>query len=452
VKNIVLIGLPGSGKTTLGRRAALALGLDFVDMDEVLARRAGMTIPEIFAAEGEKGFRNRESALCAEWAGAARRVIATGGGAVLRAENVAALRRNGFVVFVDRPPTEITGDVDTGGRPLLSGGADRVYALSAQRRSLYLAAADAGLPNEAGPEEALAGLLALARFVYPPSDGFAVIGDPIGHTLSPPLHRAVFAALGVDAPYEAIRVPRGRMGDFAAAVRGSGLGGFNVTIPHKRDILPFLDEVDGDAALCGAVNTVTVRDGRLYGYNTDMGGLLQALRSRGYGYRGRAVVLLGAGGAAAGAALKAALEGAARVTVLARRTAAAETLAAQVRRAVPGAVCDGGAMDGAGLRRAAGDAEILINATPLGMRGGPDGFPSLDFLRAAPPGALVCDLIYNPPRTALLAKAEGLGLAVMNGLDMLIHQALLADELFLGRTLDRAGLFQMFSNKGVKLL
>jgi shikimate dehydrogenase len=418
------------------------MGLAFLDTDELLAGRAGMTIPEIFAQAGENAFRDGESALCGELSGVSRAVIATGGGVILRERNVRALKQGGFVIFVDRPPESIAGAVETDSRPLLSGGAEQVFALSAERRPRYLAAADAALSNAAGEDEALAGLLALIRFVYPPSGGFAVIGDPIGHTLSPSIHRAVFAALGVDAPYEAVRVPRGRAGTFAARARAEGLRGFNVTIPHKRDILPCLDTVDEDAALCGAVNAVVRRGNALHGCNTDMEGLLSALRVRGYGYRGRHVAVLGAGGAAAGIALKAVREGAARLTAAARNLEAARRLTADCDRLGEGVACRAADLaDEAALKAAVSGADILINATPLGMRGFGADFPSLSFLRSLPPGALVCDLIYSPPQTALLREAEGLGLAVMNGFDMLVHQALLADELFLGRPLDRAALF-----------
>jgi len=434
-RNIILIGLPGSGKTTLGAQAAKHFGLSFLDMDAEIERRAGLTIPALFAQEGEEKFRAVETAVAQDAARLTATVVAAGGGAVLRSENMRALRQNGIVIFLDRPPEHIVRDVETARRPLLAGGAGQVLALAGQRRPLYIANADAVLCNDSGPDRALAELCMTIRSEYPPREGFAVIGDPIGHTLSPLIHRTVFQTLGPDIPYEAIHVPKGTAGGFAERARTSGLRGFNVTIPHKRDILSHLDEVAPEAALCGAVNTVVIRDSRLCGYNTDMDGLSGALRGRGYEYKGRNVVILGTGGAARGIALKAARDKAEQLIILGRRPEAAQALCDYIQGIAPDIPCLADAMSLETLTSAAVGAELLINATPLGMT---EDFLSLSFLQALPSRALVCDLIYSPQKTALLREAERLGRSVMNGLGMLIGQAVLADELFLGRKLDRA--------------
>jgi shikimate dehydrogenase len=446
LRNIVLIGLSGSGKSTLGALVAERFGLDFFDTDAETERGAGMPIVEIFSKYGEQPFRDLETAAVLEAARREGTVIATGGGAVLRDENMCALGRNGLVVFLDRPPARIAGELDFSARPLLAGGADRIFKLSEERRARYMACADVRLPCEAGREDALERLCNLVRCEYP-GDGFAVIGDPIGHSLSPAIHRAVFGCLGVDARYSVIHVPRGALGGFVARAKASGLRGFNVTAPHKQDIFPFLDEIDNDAGLCGAVNTVVARNGRFIGYNTDMEGLSRALARRGRAYGGGDIVILGAGGAAAGIALKAALDGARRITALARRPEEADGLMKRVSAAFEGAagrhapsfVAAG--MDDAALRAAAGSADVLINATPLGMTGADCDYGSLDFLAALPAGALVCDLVYSPPRTKLLCGAEALGAETLGGLDMLVAQALLADGIFLGRALDTEKLY-----------
>ena len=444
-RNIVLTGLPGSGKSTLGLRMARRFGLDFLDMDTEIEQRAGRPVAEIFAECGEDAFREMETRLAQDLSVRTRTVIATGGGAVLRPENMHALRKNGFVVFLDRPPGHIVRDVDTTNRPLLSSS-QHVFTLSEQRRPLYLNSADCRLPVENSPEEALERLCALVRSEYPSGGGFAVIGDPIGHTLSPPIHRAVFEALGLYDAYAPVHVPRGKAAAFVEKARHSGLRGFNVTLPHKHDILPHLDEVDPEAALCGAVNTVVVRNGRLCGYNTDMGGLSEALRAKGYPYKGQSVVILGTGGAARGIALRAAREQAKEITLLGRRRDAVLALCGHIRCIVPGVPCTGYAMTPETLARASTGATLLINATPLGMTGMDGDFPSLSFLSKLPADALVCDLVYNPPETALLHEAGRLGLAVMNGRDMLIFQALLADELFLQKSLDKSRLFQVIDH------
>jgi len=436
-RNIILIGLPGCGKSTLGRWAAGQFGLDFMDMDREIERRAGLTIPEIFAREGEEGFREREVAVARDVARQTRTVIAAGGGVVLREQNMRRLGENGLIVFIDRAPERIVKEVTTDDRPLLAGGADRVFALSAQRRPLYLASAHVTLPNDGDWDQATTRLRALMYSEYPPAGGLAVIGDPIGHTLSPYIHKTALGRLGLDIPYEAIQVPPGSLGAFTSRARTCGLRGFNVTIPHKQDIMPFLDDIDPPAALCGAVNTVVVRGGKLFGYNTDMEGLWRALRGAGHDYRNRRLLILGAGGAARGVAVKAALEGAAKIAILSRRPRQAQALCMHLASIAPEIDCAADDMAPDALTRACRGADLLINATPLGMAGmtGAAGtgaeFPSFAFLTCLPPLALVCDLVYNPHETALLREAGRLGLETMNGLGMLIRQALLSDKLFL---------------------
>jgi shikimate dehydrogenase len=451
MRNIVLIGLSGSGKSTLGALAAKHFGLAFFDTDAEIEKGEGISITEIFSAYGEPRFRELETAAVRAAAQRARSVIATGGGVILKEENMRALRENGLIVFLDRPPAQIAKELDRGARPLLQSGADRIFELSRERRERYLACADVRLPCADGAEDALEGLCRLMRGEYP-GDGFAVIGDPIGHSLSPAIHGAVFAALDVVQRYDAIHVPKGTVGAFVARAKASGLRGFNVTIPHKQDILPFLDEMHEDARLCGAVNTVLAKDGRLVGYNTDPEGLLRALARKGRAYGGRRIVILGAGGAAAGIAMKAARDGARGIAILSRRADRAEELRRMALRSVA-APADGAEaaapeitaaeMTPQTLRAAAAEADLLINATPLGMTGVADDHASLEFTEALPARALVCDLVYDPTQTKLLRAAAARGLETLGGFDMLVAQALLADEIFLGRALDIAALSEI---------
>jgi shikimate dehydrogenase len=451
MRHVVLIGLSGSGKSTLGRLLASETGMSFVDLDEAVELKLGMPVRRIFERYGESFFRDAEATAAREAASDHRpTVIASGGGVVLRPENARALRENGFVVFLDRPVELIAEDMKYGDdRPLLSG-AEKLYEMERGRRRLYLDAAHAVLKNRAGLEEALRELLdmtrrTLGRSLY----GCAVIGDPIAHTLSPAIHGIVFEALGVEERYGALRVPREELASFAERARESGMRGFNVTIPHKSAIIPLLDEVVGEAGLCGAVNTVLVRGGRLSGFNTDMGGLLESLRAIGHGYRGKNILILGAGGASRGVALKAAMEGAGSVAVLARGPEKAEEIRALVRRASTCRV-RAGEMTADAMSAAAREADILINATPLGMSGIGADFDSLEFLDSLPEKALVCDLVYSPPETKLLRRAAELGLPTQNGLGMLIYQALLADELFLERKLDKPALYKIVRERLTK--
>jgi shikimate dehydrogenase len=247
-----------------------------------------------------------------------------------------------------------------------------------------------------------------------------VIGDPVGHSLSPALHNAAFAACGLDWVYVALPVPRGRGGAAVAAARDLGLAGFNVTMPHKADVAAACDELTPDAAALASVNTVVIRpDGTALGDSTDGAGFLAALAGDGIEVAGRAVLVLGAGGAARAVVLALGRAGA-TVMVAARRTEAAETAAGLA----PGAEAMVLA-DAAGH----GDAyDVVVNATPLGMGG---ELPPLDPLRLGPRHTVV-DLIYHPAETPLLAAARARGARTQNGLPMLVHQAARSFTLWTG--------------------
>lgn len=442
MRNIVLTGLSGSGKTTLSRRLAERLDMQAVDTDGIIEREAGMPVRDIFVRYGEAHFRELEMHAACEAARMRDVVVATGGGMVLRDENMRVLRETGLAVFLDRPVESILGDLECEGRPLLQNGAAQLRKMAEERRVRYLATCDVVFNNTGPLEEAVPALLALVRgeTLEDGYEGYAVIGDPIGHTLSPRIQAATLSTAGLRTRYEAMFVKCGGLARFIGTARKTGLRGFNVTIPHKGDIIPLLDEVDPEARRCGAVNTVVKRGGKLCGYNTDMPGLLLAVRDKGRAYKDSRVLILGTGGAARGAALKAALEGAAQVTLLGRRMEAAE----QIRDALRGekTAVKLGDFSEASLRAHAAGCDILISCVPLGMKGFGADFPSLDFLEALPGHALVTDLVYTPPRTGLLKRARELGLDTLNGLPMLIYQAIIADEYFLGRTLDRRALYK----------
>ncbi len=155
--SIALIGLPGSGKTTLGRMLAQALQKPFYDLDEVIERESGRSIPALFEI-GEPYFRSIESQVTIRYAGRDA-VLSCGGGVVLCPKNVKALREGGLVLFIDRPVEQILLDIDPSGRPLLAGGRERLLTLNEERRPLYAAAAHATILNKNGPGAALHALL-----------------------------------------------------------------------------------------------------------------------------------------------------------------------------------------------------------------------------------------------------------------------------------------------------
>ncbi len=256
---------------------------------------------------------------------------------------------------------------------------------------------------------------------------YGVIGDPIGHSLSPLMHNAAFAEAAIDAILLPFHVRD--LSDFLSSVRPLAIAGFSVTLPHKEAILRHLDECDPLAAEVGAVNTVAVRSGRLYGYNTDYVGVLKSIERR-VPLASSRVLLFGAGGVARAAAFALARAGAS-VIVCARRPARARALA----RAVGGEAIDRGA-----LRRESFDA--IVNCTPVGMYPG-GGSP----LQA---GELNCrvvmDLIYRPQKTDLLRLAERRGIATISGVEMFLLQGAAQFEIWTGRSAPAAAMRRALSS------
>lgn len=257
-----------------------------------------------------------------------------------------------------------------------------------------------------------------------------VIGDPVLHSKSPVLHEAMLSALGLDAAYDARVVRRGELPDYLRWARDHGVAGFNATMPHKEELVPLMDWLDPVAEKCGAVNTICIKDGKYYGYNTDGGGFLRALGDMGVSPAGKRVLLLGAGGAAK--AVAAALSEAGAMVTVANRT---------VEKAAAICQMDPEHLTPAGfeidtLCKLSENAHILINCTSLGMAGTESRFADLSFVDALSPTAVVCDAIYAPPETALLRRARETGRPAMNGMGMLLHQAILALEHFTGEPLD----------------
>ena len=162
MRNIVLIGMPGCGKTTLGRYLAELLERDFIDADPEIEKDSGKTIPELFTVS-EDCFRQAETATVLRLARLEGKVLAMGGGVVKRPENITALRTSGLIILLDRSPAEIVGDVDTSYRPLLSEGARKVYDLYAEREQLYRQAADVVVVNHGSLKAVLQELLATVR-------------------------------------------------------------------------------------------------------------------------------------------------------------------------------------------------------------------------------------------------------------------------------------------------
>lgn len=253
-----------------------------------------------------------------------------------------------------------------------------------------------------------------------------VVGWPIGHSLSPALHRFWLERAGLEGVFLPLAVMPGKLENALRGLACAGFSGVNVTVPHKQAALAAVDELDPLAARVGAVNLVTMtRDGHLRGANSDVGGFLASLDSSAPDWRkvGESAILIGAGGAARAVAVALLDAGVRHLVILNRDPGRAASLAAAL---------DDPRIEAAGLGTfpdVAASAGLLVQATPAGMA----GQPPLDIdLAAMPAGAVVYDLVYRPRETALLAKARARGLATVDGLGMLAHQAVPAFRAFYG--------------------
>ncbi len=253
-----------------------------------------------------------------------------------------------------------------------------------------------------------------------------VAGAPVRHSLSPLIHNAWIRATGIDAAYLAFAPPPGGFEAFARGLRGGAIDGLNVTAPFKEDALALADAVSGRARRAGSANLLLFGpDGEIRADNTDGAGLLHAFHTQAPGFDPTAgpAVILGAGGAARGAAAAFLDAGAPIVRIINRTAARGQALAAHFGdRAQAGALSD--------FKTILSTAQALINATPQGFNG--LGAPAVD-LSGAPPTCVVMDMVYRPIRTGLLLSAAARGLRTVDGLEMLIGQARPSFEAFFGQ-------------------
>lgn len=257
---------------------------------------------------------------------------------------------------------------------------------------------------------------------------FGLVGHPIRHSRSPEIHNAWFKAHQLDAVYVAFDVPTVDGASLATAVRGLGVEGLNLTIPHKAAIVPHLDAIDTMGELVGGVNTVVLREGRLLGYNTDAPGFRSAFEGAFGPCRGASVLVLGAGGAGRAVGAGMAAGGAARVTWLNRTVAAAEAVAGRCRAVWPDTQFAGAALDAETFAATVGSADVVVQCTS-----GPGAETVRRFdVRGVRRDTIWCDINYWMPDPPHLEACRGRGLRTQDGLPMLVHQAAGAFSHFVG--------------------
>ncbi len=264
----------------------------------------------------------------------------------------------------------------------------------------------------------------------------AVFGDPVAHSVSPPIQNAALLARGIDARYTRIHVRPQELAEALTLVASAGFIGVNLTIPHKTAVLPLLDAVDAHAARLGAVNTVRVEaDGSLRGFNTDGPGFVRAVRAEfGVELRGQRVLILGAaGGAGRALTTQCMLEGCRRVVLVNRTPERARDLATELAIRFPESGCE---LENVPWQEAASadllaSVDLVVNASSIGLR---EGDVSPLPISAIPPSLRVFDTVYRAlgQPTPLLAASREAGASAVGGLSLLLHQGALSFEFWFG--------------------
>ena len=252
---------------------------------------------------------------------------------------------------------------------------------------------------------------------------FAVIGDPINHSLSPNIHSAAFRELNLDSSYIGYRIPKGELESGVEGLKKIKISGFNVTIPHKVEMMKYLNKMDESCSIIGAVNTVVNNEGVLKGYNTDMDGFLEPLKKRNISIQDKKILLIGAGGAARAIIAGMSKEKAERVDIANRTTKNAEKLSEFATR-IELSTNVKKIEEIKNLH----NYDIIINSTSLGLKNelSPISFEQIN------QDSVIYDIVYSPMNTDFIKKAKDKKLEVIYGYEMLLGQATRAFEIWHG--------------------
>lgn len=259
---------------------------------------------------------------------------------------------------------------------------------------------------------------------------YCIIGDPIHHSLSPAMHNAAFAAKGLNCAYIAFRVPEAELKESIESLRSINIAGFNVTTPHKTQVMRYLDELESTAKKAAAVNTVNNIQGIFRGYNTDVYGFIEPLRKRQVDFRGMHVLLLGAGGAAQAVVVALAEQNGIDKLVIANRSVQRANELANLGAGL-GMKCEAVLLDRAKDFSPASD--LIINSTTLGM----NNESSIIGYEHIQKGTIVYDIVYRPLVTDLIENAKYAQASVVYGYEMLIEQGAKAFEIWTGMSAPR---------------
>ena len=256
------------------------------------------------------------------------------------------------------------------------------------------------------------------------------MGDPVEHSLSPPMHNAAFRQLKLDYVYVPFHVKQGNLSPAMEGARNMGIKGLNLTIPHKIEVIKYLDELQGVAELIGAVNTVKFTENHAIGYNTDGFGAVKAIEET-TPVKGKKIIIIGAGGAARAIAFQLLLNGVGEVLIANRTREKACNVRNDLKKTFNNSLGCLGLDDE--LEMELKDTDVLINTTPVGMHPHQDDEPVVtsDMMH---PDLVVNDIVYNPLETGLLREADKVGAQTVHGTKMLIYQGIEAFRIWTGIT------------------
>lgn len=272
----------------------------------------------------------------------------------------------------------------------------------------------------------------------------AVVANPIKHSISPFIHNSAFEATNTNGVYLALEVDAAELAETVANIRRYQMYGINLSMPYKEQVIPYLDQLSEEACLIGAVNTVVNREGTLIGYNTDGKGFFKSLPS--FKISKKRLVLLGAGGAAKAILAQAILDGVSQISVFVRSSSIEKTrpYLEKIKNATGFRVDLFALEDVQDLQDSTTQADLLVNATSVGMDGSSQPIPTSIVL---PEKLLVADVIYQPFETPFLKWAKEQGNQSINGLGMLLYQAAEAFELWTGKEMPTDQIWELLKQK-----